>query len=93
MNAYNKHWTLSINRPYADWGTENSTRESANGQPIFENGFKVPGYTTEMTFDGTLNDGQQDKSWTMEMMIPIKPIIENNQTGNVKPGQGVYWRT
>ena len=91
INAANANWNILLDRPYADGGTENSSRvDGANG---FDFMHRVPPARTAVkVLDGTLNDpASRPTGWTVELALPLKTLAFKTQA-KVPPGPGQYWR-
>lgn len=78
MNALNTIWDLFLVKPY---------REPA---PVIDN-WDINGLISAVNIDGTLNDpSDKDKSWSVEIAIPWKVLMEANSHDHIPRGE--FWR-
>ena len=78
INALNKIFDLFIAKPYRN-----------GGNALFS--WNVPGLKSAVKIDGTINDANDiDKSWTIEMAIPLKTLYKGHPFK--MPGEGDLWR-
>lgn len=79
INALNTTWDLRLPKAYRDGG------------PAL-NEWEIPGMKTAVSIQGTLNDPSDiDKSWTVELALPWKPLGEY-ATCPSPPRPGDQWR-
>ena len=80
MNALNTVWDLLLNKPYRSGGFANFH-------------WNLDGMETEVKINGTINDpSDTDKSWSVEMAIPMKPLIELKNDKRQPIKEGDQWR-
>ncbi|MEX8547275.1 MAG: carbohydrate-binding family 9-like protein [Mucilaginibacter sp.] len=78
INQFNKIFDLFMPKPYRN-----------GGNALI--GWDVEGLQTGVKLDGTLNQPQdEDKSWTVEMAIPLKSLRMGFSL--IKPKEGTLWR-
>ena len=87
MNALNKTWMLSLNRPYSVGGNENSTRRFPDDgwtmRPLLECATYVEGEVN--------NPRLKNYFWSVEIKFPIDGILYN-QTYNHPSTLTKFWR-
>lgn len=80
LNALNTVWDLLLNRPYR-----------AGGYANFH--WNLDALQTEVRIEGTINDASdEDRRWTVEMAIPMRPLIELKNDHRQLPNEGDQWR-
>lgn len=80
INALNTVWDLLLNRPYRTGGFANFH-------------WNLDELKTAVRIDGTLNDpSDEDQKWTVEMAIPMKPLIELKNDRRKPIQEGDQWR-
>lgn len=80
VNAYGTPWDLFLYKPYRD-----------GGPAIF--GWDIAGLKVGTHIDGTINNpGDADKSWTVEIVIPFKALLQEWPDPRVIPKGGDKWR-
>lgn len=87
VNALGSDWTLLLDRPYADGGSENSTRVAGAA------GFSLEGLRRGVKVypAGALNDPSvRGDRWTVEIALPIAGLLSG--TGGSRPRDGAFWR-
>lgn len=79
VNALGKQWSLLLNKPYGDGGSENSRRVNPTG------GFDLQAVVA-VSNDGQVNDPNVTAThWIAEIAIPFTKLGRT-------PEQGAYWR-
>ncbi len=80
LNALNTVWDLFLDKPYRVGGSAN-------------NFWNLPHLLTAVHIDGTLNEPNDvDRSWSIEMAIPLKALIELKNKPKTLPKEGEQWR-
>lgn len=80
INALNTVWDLLLNKPYR-----------AGGYANFH--WNLDELKTAVSVDGTLNKSKDiDKGWSVEMAIPLKPLIELKNDRRKPIQEGDQWR-
>lgn len=80
MNALNTVWDLLLNKPYRAGGFANFH-------------WNLDGMKTAVQIDGSINKPSKlDKKWTIEMAIPMKPLIELKNDKRQPIKEGDQWR-
>lgn len=80
INALNTVWDLYLNKPYR-----------IGGNAIFE--WNLDDLKSAVQVYGTLNNPNDiDSLWTVEMAIPIKPLIGFKNRPKTAPKEGEQWR-
>jgi uncharacterized lipoprotein YddW (UPF0748 family) len=80
INALNTVWDLLLNRPYRAGGFANFH-------------WNLDSLKTAVKIHGTLNDPlDQDQKWTVEMAIPLRPLIELKNDRRKPIQEGDQWR-
>lgn len=80
MNALNTVWDLLLNKPYRAGGFANFH-------------WNLDELKTAVKIDGTLNDpSDKDEKWTVEMAIPMRPLIELKNDKRKPIQDGDQWR-
>ncbi|WP_299337088.1 carbohydrate-binding family 9-like protein [uncultured Psychroserpens sp.] len=80
INALNTVWDLYLNKPYRIGGKAN-----------FE--WNLNQLKTAVNIHGTLNNPvDKDSIWTVEMAIPLKPLIALKNRPKTIPKEGEQWR-
>ncbi|CAE7593722.1 PPIA [Symbiodinium pilosum] len=89
MNAFNTTWELCLNKPYADGGSENSTRVLGKKGWTMEPPLRC---AAKVQPPNALNNArQQGEYWTVEIALPLASLAE--RTGAVAPPRpGDFWR-
>ena len=87
VNCLNCTWSLLLNKPYADSGSEDSKRVDP------ENGYEMDGLISAVKVypDEINNPGVKNSHWTVEIAMPMQKLMERNP-GAKSPGDGVFWR-
>lgn len=93
MNCLNATWDLSLNKPYDDGGSENSSRvfgpagwdypPPIGGPRSMHAGAFVRGVPN--------NPAAPARGWTVEVALPLASLAENT-TAAVPPAPGSFWR-
>lgn len=79
VNAFGTMWDLLLVKPYRDGGPAVT-------------GWDIPGWQTGVHIDGTINSpSDEDRGWTVEMVIPMKSMRECKAGGQL-PKPGDQWR-
>lgn len=80
INALNTVWDLFLDKPYRVGGKANFH-------------WNLNDLSTAVQIHGTLNDPSDiDTLWTVEMAIPLKPLIELKNKPRTSPNEGEQWR-
>lgn len=80
INALNTVWDLLLDKPYR-----------VGGKAIFE--WNLNDLKSAVHIDGTLNDPTDiDSFWTVELAIPLKPLIQLKTSSRKAPIEGEQWR-
>jgi hypothetical protein len=80
INALNTVWDLLLDKPYRTGGYANFH-------------WDINEMKTVVKVDGTLNNSKDiDKGWTVEMAIPLKPLIELKNDRKKPIAEGDQWR-
>jgi hypothetical protein len=80
VNAYGTPWDLFLYKPYRD-----------GGPAIF--GWDITGLKVGTHIDGSINNpGDTDKSWTVEVVMPLRALLKEWPEGLVIPKGGDKWR-
>ncbi|MFK2820588.1 carbohydrate-binding family 9-like protein [Flavobacteriaceae sp. LMIT009] len=80
INALNTVWDLYLDKPYRVGGKAN-----------FE--WNLDNLKTAVQIHGTLNNSSDiDSHWTIEMAIPLKPLISLKNNPKTLPKEGEQWR-
>lgn len=80
INALNTVWDLYLNKPYR-----------SGGKPDFS--WNLDSLKSAINLHGTLNDPNDiDSLWTVEMAIPLKPLIALKNDPKTTPKEGEQWR-
>lgn len=80
INALNTVWDLYLNKPYRIGGKAN-----------FE--WNLNDLKSAVQIHGTLNNPKDiDSQWTIEMAIPLKPLISLKNRPKTIPKEGEQWR-
>ncbi|MCO4821872.1 MAG: carbohydrate-binding family 9-like protein [Flavobacteriaceae bacterium] len=80
INALNTVWDLYLNKPYRIGGKAN-----------FE--WNLDALKSAVQIQGTLNNpNDTDRRWTVEMAIPLKPLIGLKDKPRSTPKEGEQWR-
>ncbi|NRA12022.1 MAG: family 10 glycosylhydrolase [Crocinitomicaceae bacterium] len=80
LNALNTVWDLLLNKPYRSGGYANFH-------------WNLDDLKTAVRVNGTINDASdEDNRWTVEMAIPMRPIIELKNDLRQVPKEGDQWR-
>ena len=80
INALNTVWDLLLNRPYR-----------AGGYANFH--WNIDAMKTAVAVDGTLNKSKDtDNGWSVELAIPLKPLIELKSDHRKPIEEGDQWR-
>lgn len=80
INALNTVWDLYLDKPYRVGGKAN-----------FE--WNLDDLKTAVQIHGTLNNSSDiDSHWTVEMAIPLKPLISLKNNPKTLPKEGEQWR-
>ncbi|MDG1334117.1 MAG: family 10 glycosylhydrolase [Crocinitomicaceae bacterium] len=80
INALNTVWDLLLNKPYRAGGFANFH-------------WNLDDLKTAVRIDGTLNDpSDEDQKWTVEMAIPLGPMIELKNDRRKPIKEGDQWR-
>lgn len=80
VNALNTVWDLTLDKPYRVGGHA-------------DNSWDLDSLKTAINIVGTLNDPSDiDSFWTVEMAIPLKPILELKKSENDVPVNNEQWR-
>jgi len=89
INAHGTVWSLCLNKPYDDSGSENSKRVN----PIDGYDMKPPLISATKVYpnDAINQPGITNTHWTTEIALPISKLIENNPNAK-KPSEGAFWR-
>ena len=88
VNCLNCTWSLLLDKPYAESGSENSKRVDP------ERGYDMePGLISAVKVypDEINNPSVKNSHWTVEVAIPISKLMEGNP-GAKSPDDGVLWR-
>jgi len=88
INAFGTTWDLSLDKPYGDGGSENSSRvfgpHGWDMQPPLRSAVAV-------SPAGVINDpSTPNKQWSVEIALPLRELAYNN-TPNM-PVHGTFWR-
>jgi len=80
LNALGTLWDLLLIKPYRD------------RQQVAVNAWDIKNIEYGIDIAGTLNDpSDQDKQWTLEMLLPWK-VLEECAHKQIPPPEGDYWR-
>jgi hypothetical protein len=80
VNALNTVWDLLLDKPYR-----------VGGKAIFE--WNLNDMESAVHIDGTLNVPTDiDSFWTVELAIPLKPLIQLKTSSRKTPIEGEQWR-
>ena len=80
INALNTVWDLYLNKPYR-----------LGGKADFS--WNLDHLKSAVHIHGTLNNPNDiDSLWTVEMAIPLKPLMELKNDSKTKPQEGEQWR-
>ncbi len=80
INALGTVWDLLLDKPYRVGGKAN-------------NHWNIDDLKSAVQIQGSLNNHNDiDSFWTVEMAIPLKPLIELKNRPNTLPEEGEQWR-
>ena len=80
INALNTVWDLLLNKPYRSGGFANFH-------------WNLDGLKSAIKIEGTINNPDDiDKKWTVEMAIPMRPLLELKNDGRKRIKEGDQWR-
>lgn len=80
INALGTVWDLCLNKPYRTGGRANSA-------------WDMPAMKTALHIEGTVNDPSDiDQYWSVEMAIPLKPLVAFRKKAKKLPKDGEQWR-
>lgn len=80
VNALNTVWDLLLDKPYRVGGKAH-------------NQWDLQGLKTAVYIQGTLNNATDvDSLWSVEMAIPMRPLLELKQKPQTLPKEGEQWR-
>ncbi|EJK47074.1 hypothetical protein THAOC_34225, partial [Thalassiosira oceanica] len=88
VNCLNCTWSLLLNKPYAESGSEDSKRIDP------ENGYDMePGLISAVKVypDEINNPSVKNSHWTVEVAMPMQKLMERNPDAK-QPDDGVLWR-
>jgi hypothetical protein len=81
VNAFGTPWDLLLLKPYRD------------GYQPAEFGWDIAGLEVGINIDGTINNpADVDKSWTVELKIPMISLLKEWPEPRILPKDGDYWR-
>ena len=80
VNSLNTIWDLKINKPY---------RSGGNG----DSNWNLTNLKTAINITGTINNPKDvDSHWSVEMAIPIAPLMKLKSSSKDSPKNGEQWR-
>ncbi|MCU4176745.1 carbohydrate-binding family 9-like protein [Carboxylicivirga sp. N1Y90] len=80
VNVLNTVWDLTLDKPYRVGGSA-------------DNSWDLDDLKTAISIEGTLNDPSDiDSFWTVEMAIPLKPLLELKKSDKSTPMNNEQWR-
>ncbi len=80
INAFNTVWDLTLNKPYRVGGSA-------------DNSWNLDEIKTAVNIVGTLNNSSDiDSFWTVEMAIPLKPLMKLKNSEENAPVNNEQWR-
>jgi len=80
VNALNTVWDLLLDKPYRDGGKAN-------------NQWNLDNLKSAVSYNGTINNATDiDKSWNVEMAIPLDALMDLKDKPRNLPKEGELWR-